>query len=90
MEERKVDRREFFKKTVAASLALGLGSAASNLFALPEEKPVRLGFVGVGNRGSSLLRHVTTFPGVEIPALCDINEENLARAQKIVQERLGK
>ncbi len=35
---------------------------------------VRIGMVGVGNRG------------VEVPAVCDINESNLARAQGTVEK----
>ena len=52
--------------------------------ALPAQdvKPVRVGLVGVGNRGGSLLRTMLRIPGVEIPALCDINEERLAQAQQ--------
>ena len=46
--------------------------------------PVRIGFVGVGGRGTGLLRTLLDIPGVTVPALCDINEANLARAQDIV------
>lgn len=49
-------------------------------------KPVRIGMVGVGGRGTSLLRNFLDVPGVEIPAICDINEANLQRAQGIVQK----
>src|SRR5512139_1332084 len=46
--------------------------------------PVRIGIVGVGGRGTGLLHTLLDIPGVTVPALCDINEANLARAQNIV------
>ncbi|MBM3737258.1 MAG: Gfo/Idh/MocA family oxidoreductase [Acidobacteria bacterium] len=53
-------------------------------------KPVRIGFIGTGSRGTGLLR--TTLAagaaqgGVEIPAVCDINEAHLKRAQDLVEK----
>jgi len=47
-------------------------------------RTVRVGVVGTGNRGKSLLTTMQDIPGVEYPALCDINTENLAMAQDIV------
>ncbi|PYT28664.1 MAG: hypothetical protein DMG57_14090 [Acidobacteria bacterium] len=44
-----VERRDFLKLAGAAAIA---GSLAG------EEKPVRIGFVGVGNRGTGLVRIV--------------------------------
>ena len=90
MAGKNLSRRRFFTEAAAASMALSLPGVSGSLFGRPEEKPVRLGFVGVGNRGTGLLRHIMAFKGVEIPALCDINEARLARAQKIVEEGLGK
>ncbi len=36
------------------------------------KKPVRLGFVGVGSRGTGMLKVALTLEGVEIPVVCDI------------------
>ena len=47
--------------------------------------PVRVGFIGVGSRGTSLLRTTLKIEGVDIRALCDINETHLARATDLVQ-----
>ena len=52
--------------------------------AQPSGKPVRLGVVGTGGRGTSLIRIAASLPGVDFPALCDINQQNLARAQDLV------
>jgi predicted dehydrogenase len=50
------------------------------------DKPVRIGFVGVGGRGTYLLRTIMDIPGVEVPAICDINEANLQRGQGAVEK----
>lgn len=42
--------------------------------------------VGVGNRGTGLLKIFLEVPGVEIPAICDINEEHLERGRAIVEK----
>jgi predicted dehydrogenase len=67
----------------------GAGLAASQLLGAADaaEKPVRVGIVGVGNRGTSLLKNFLDLPGVEVPAICDINEEHLRRAQDIVEKK---
>ena len=90
MAGKNLSRRRFITEAAAATMALSLPGVSGSLFGQPEQKPVRLGFVGVGNRGTGLLKHIMAFKGVEIPALCDINEARLARAQKIVEEGLGK
>jgi hypothetical protein len=51
-----------------------------------DERSIGVGIVGAGNRGTSLLRTLLALPGVEVPAICDINEANLARAQGIVEK----
>jgi len=49
-------------------------------------KPVRLGFVGVGNRGSYHLDCALGMEGVEVPAVCDIDDNALYRAKRWVEE----
>ena len=36
---------------------------------------VRIGFIGVGNRGGAALRRYIHMEGVEIKAICDLKEE---------------
>ncbi|MEA2063745.1 MAG: Gfo/Idh/MocA family oxidoreductase [Gemmatimonadota bacterium] len=86
MSEKIINRRRFIRKTAAASLALGLSTGAPGFSAQQGVKPVRLGFVGVGNRGTGLLRKVLRIEGVEVPAVCDINEKHLTRAIKAAAE----
>lgn len=71
------DRRAFLKLAGAAALSRPLTSA---------EKSVRVGFVGAGNRGTGLIKILLDIPGVEIPAICDINEENLGKALVSVEQ----
>ncbi len=79
-----MDRREFLKVT-SASVAGGM-VAASAQQAASSAKPVRLGFVGVGNRGSYHLDCALGMEGVEVKAVCDIDDNALYRAKRWVEE----
>lgn len=46
---------------------------------------VRIGFIGLGNRGALTLQRYLQIKGVEIRALCEIREGNLAKAQEILK-----
>jgi predicted dehydrogenase len=74
---RRFQRREFMKLAGAAGIARSLSGA---------ERPVRIGLVGVGNRGTGLVKILLDVPGVEMPAICDINEQHLQDAQSIVEK----
>ena len=52
------------------------------------EKPVRLGFVGLGGRGSYHLDCALGFPAdeVEVPALCEIADARLQQARQWVEQ----
>ena len=67
-----VDRRTFVG--VAAALAAAETRAA--------ETPVRVGMIGAGLRGSSLLRPLLDLAGVEVEAICDIDDNAAAKARK--------
>ena len=47
---------------------------------------VRLGIIGVGGRGTSLLKDLLAVDKVEIRAICDLVPEKVARAQKAVTD----
>ena len=51
-----------------------------------EAKPVRLGFIGTGGRGRSLLGNCLQIPGVHVPAICDIDLKAAELAQGMVTE----
>lgn len=46
---------------------------------------VRIGFVGLGNRGPAAVRRISYLDGVEIKALCDIRPEKAQAAAKILE-----
>jgi predicted dehydrogenase len=77
-----IERRDILKAG-AASVALAAGNVVA------ASRPLRVGFVGVGGRGTSLLDILLKLDSVEVPALGDINENNLRRAQNLV-EKSGK
>jgi predicted dehydrogenase len=52
-------------------------------------KTVKLGFVAVGGRGHALLRHALRVPGVEVVAICDLDEPSMDRAAKSIKEAGG-
>jgi predicted dehydrogenase len=49
-----------------------------------------MGFIGVGDRGTVLLREVLAHPNVQFPGVCDINEKNLNRALDLIEKSRGK
>ena len=54
---------------------------------VPAMDTVRVGFVGLGMRGSSAIPRFTSMPGVKIVALCDVGPENVESAQKTLESR---
>lgn len=54
---------------------------------VPAMDTVRVGFVGVGMRGSSAVERYTYIPGVKINALCDVEADRVEAAQKTLEGR---
>ena len=78
-------RREFIKTSSAAALgAAALGAVEARA---QKKDVVRVGVVGVGARGTGIVQTLLDIPGVEIPAICDINVENLERSLKNVADK---
>jgi hypothetical protein len=70
-----MDRREFLKYGAAGTVGMSSMGHSFGLAAAPAAKPLRLGIVGVGNRGTSHVETLLAMGSVQIPALCDINED---------------
>jgi len=93
-----MNRREFLKGTAwmgAAAfvagcqmdrLCLGAGGTMQN-YAMKPFKRIRVGFVGVGGRGSSAVNRVSMIPGVDIVALCDKKPERVQRNLDSLKKR---
>ena len=56
-------------------------------YGAPKLETVRVGFIGLGMRGPGAVQRFSHLEGVEIAALCDISEERVANAQKILEKQ---
>lgn len=95
------NRRDFLKLAAiaASSTSVGLGPSASGaktssfknvaLLRRPKREVVRFGIIGVGMRGSTLLRLLLAVDGAKITAICDIDQEALAAAAGRVETATG-
>ncbi len=55
-------------------------------YAAPKMDKVRIGFVGIGDRGSGAVERMALIEGVEITALCDIRQAAVDGAQGILKK----
>jgi hypothetical protein len=95
---RPFSRRELLKTASGAAAALSLarpgaaqppappGGPGGTMMGVAFERrdKVRLGLVGCGGRGTSLLHDLLGIDGVEVKAVCDIVPEKVAKAQASV------
>lgn len=80
---KKLSRRHFMEHS--ATVAFGLAALhTQNSLAKPlgANDRIRLGFVGVANRGGQLLNAFTQHPEVEVAALCDVDSLTLGRVHE--------
>ena len=63
-----------------------LGKQLFNMsgYAAPKLETVRIGFIGLGQRGPEHLSNTSKLEGVEIKALCDIRNESVLSAKKVL------
>ena len=54
-------------------------------YAAPKMNVVRIGFIGVGNRGGAAVERISRLDGVEIKAICDIRPEQAKKAKDRIQ-----
>lgn len=93
-------RRDFIKKTVISGVGVvgaGIAGNAMDIDRTPESVPgstvkpeittVKAGFIGVGSRGRSHLNDTMALHGIEIAAICDISEQSLQAALKMISDR---
>ncbi len=83
-----VSRRGFMQTGAVLGAAWALSAQGAE--EPPAEKKVRVGMAGVGSRGTFLTNTLLELPGVEIPAVCDINPDHAARAKGIIEKATGK
>jgi predicted dehydrogenase len=90
-----LNRRDFLRQTAAVGFGAGMaGLAASgcgaglsrtSAAATPAPKPkdlIKVGYVGVGNQGSSHVSNLLKVEGCRVAAVCDIRPEKAEEARK--------
>ncbi len=82
-----LNRRRFLGCSAAAGIALVHGQPVDGGVG---GGSVRFGLIGLGNRGTTLLRTALESPGVEVVAVADTEPKHVLRAQGIVQKATGK
>jgi len=82
----RLNRRDFLGSSVAAGWAISQGRDVEAALA---NAPVRLGLIGLGNRGTALLRAALDLPGAEVVAVADIEERARGRASGICEKAAG-
>jgi len=98
---KKMDRRGFLKAaTVTAAAGLTAACASSNNqvtpvkqqgknvigLIVPKMDVVRVGFIGVGQRGYGHVKRMSHIEGAEIVAICDNHQEVLERSAKFLTD----
>ncbi len=84
-------RRQFLKGTLTAGAGMTLGLSATGSFsgrAHGANDRIRIGCIGVGNRGSQLLGNLLRFSDVDVVALCDVYPPYLERDYSKVSQKL--
>src|SRR5882672_11358246 len=76
-----IDRRDFLK-TMGSSMAVGAATLALRGKVLGANDRVRVAICGVRGRGNDHLKGFANVPGVQIAAMCDVDES-------VLNQRLG-
>lgn len=79
-------RRSVLRGAVAGLTAARFRGRAG---AAPANERITMGAIGVGARGTAVLRDFFKQPDAQFVAMCDVNADNLARAVQIANERNG-
>lgn len=89
MKEHSISRREFITKSslVAAGASLGAHAVSGTVNRVGPNDRIGLGFIGVGNRGTDLLKWSMQNSDVEIVALCDVYKPYVDRDRTSVMPR---
>jgi len=96
MKTNAISRREFITRSgmATAGTTLGINAlSARSMKKVGANDKIRMGFIGIGNRGSQLLNLFMANPEVQVAGLCDVYEPYAARDRSSVHPRylkLGK
>ncbi len=85
------NRRTFLKETAITGIGISAGLQTlginKNTQIIGANEKIRMGFIGIGNRGSQLLRMFMNNPVCEVAALCDVYEPYALRDNGKVHPR---
>ncbi len=87
MKKQKISTRRKFLKSSAMTTGVSLMGAPAIVSAQSSKDKIRMGFIGIGNRGSQLLNNFILNRDVEVAAFCDIYEPYLRRDYSKVHRR---
>ena len=85
----RLNRRRFLGCSAAAGWAIAQGVPVEAEASASASDPVRVGLIGLGNRGTTLLRALLELPGASIDAVCDLEPKHRTRAAGIVRKARG-
>jgi predicted dehydrogenase len=89
--KKNTSRRQFLTQTgiTAAGLTLGANSMSAKSYSriLGSNEKIRMGFIGIGNRGSQLMQQFMLQANVSVAALCDVYEPYTLRDRSKVDAR---
>ncbi|MCF8358965.1 MAG: Gfo/Idh/MocA family oxidoreductase [Prolixibacteraceae bacterium] len=91
-----MDRRNFLKISGTASSAICLGLAACQwkekfrLENIPDEEKIKIGIIGVGGRGLSILEALKNVPEIKVIAICDLFDFRLKNADDFLTHKVRK
>jgi predicted dehydrogenase len=102
---KKLDRRDFIKKSTLTAAAIGSTSLLSSCvdnnsskknkgiymgsFAASKLSTIRAAFIGVGHRGRGHLNFFSSLPSTEVVAISDLYQENVTQMRQLVKEAAG-
>jgi predicted dehydrogenase len=75
-----IGRRTFVKSSAAVAAGVATGLAAPEAHGANEK--IRVGFIGIANRGGQLIRAAQTHENLDIVALCDVDADILAQRKE--------
>ena len=89
-----LNRRQFLKTAVKTSACLAVplvipGTALGKNGSVAPSERIRLGAIGIGNRGRYVLGCFLQEPDLRCVAVCDVRGDNRQRAKDLVDDRNG-
>ena len=86
----KSERRTFLKAAGIGSLALAAGASVRAGVGAAAAESVTVGLIGPGGMGSNHLRHLAAREDVRVAYVCDVDQNRLETAKKLVEQTAGK